>query len=202
MCRAFITVRIALFSSSTWKVRMRGFLIPIRLRFLWTRGNKETSRASLHPAGCPSRLTTPMLLQPMRMVPSHALLSRGIKFTTSRFDPVAASLLKFFPEPNASSSNPYTPVNNWTQLGKDSADQLNFGVRVDHNFTDKWRALFGRFTQSTQMISPNDFFGQAGSSRAWSVPLRGGTRSYGITPKCLGIPPPCLTSDMGYLASP
>ncbi|HTB12417.1 MAG TPA: TonB-dependent receptor [Bryobacteraceae bacterium] len=84
----------------------------------------------------------------------------GNQIPTSRFDPVAANLLKFFPEPNATSTNPYTPVNNWTQLGKDSADQLNFGVRIDHNFTDKWRT-FGRFTQSTQMISPNDFFGQA-----------------------------------------
>jgi hypothetical protein len=84
----------------------------------------------------------------------------GNQIPISRFDPVASSLLKYFPEPNTSSSNSFTPVNNWTQLGKDAADQLNFGVRVDHQFSEKWRT-FGRLTQSTQTVRPFDFFGVA-----------------------------------------
>jgi hypothetical protein len=89
----------------------------------------------------------------------------------NRMDPVALKLMKYFPEPNTSPSNPYTQVNNWAEAAKDAADSTDFGIRLDHNISDKWRT-FGRYTRGSQTTTPNNFFDSP------ATPLGRGTQTF------------------------
>ena len=76
----------------------------------------------------------------------------------NRIDPVAANLMKFFAEPNARPSNQFTQVNNYFANAKSVSDDDRFDVRLDHNFSDKWR-MFARGSYSTSISVPHNFFG-------------------------------------------
>jgi hypothetical protein len=95
----------------------------------------------------------------------------GNVIPASRMDPVGRNLMKYFPEPNSAPSNIYTQANNWTRSGADSAGSLDFGVRVDHNITDKWRT-FVRVTRGHNNTNPQNFFDNPGT------PLGRGTQSF------------------------
>ena len=84
---------------------------------------------------------------------------------------MARNLLKYFPEPNSAPTNVYTQANNWTRSGTDSAATLDFGIRLDHNFTDRWRT-FLRVTHGHNNTDPQNFFDNPGT------PLGRGTQTF------------------------
>ena len=72
----------------------------------------------------------------------------------SRFDPVAASLIKDFWEPNSNGDN-ITHVNNFKAGYTETYNYYNFSDRVDYNITDSWR-VYGRFSKYfTDDLAPN-----------------------------------------------
>jgi hypothetical protein len=80
----------------------------------------------------------------------------------SRMDKVGRNLMQYFPEPNAPPTNVNTQANNWTRAGTDAAKTLDFGTRVDHNFTEKWRT-FVRVTHGHNNTVPQNFFDNPGT---------------------------------------
>ena len=67
---------------------------------------------------------------------------RKSSFPQSRFDPVAASLLPSFWDPNNPGDN-ITGVNNFRVGFFQTYNYYNFSERVDYNINDNWR-VFGR----------------------------------------------------------
>jgi hypothetical protein len=78
----------------------------------------------------------------------------GNKIPSNRFDPLAASLLKDFWDPNSEGDN-ITHVNNFKKGYTETYNYYNFSDRVDYNINDNWRA-YGRIGRyHTTDISPN-----------------------------------------------
>jgi Carboxypeptidase regulatory-like domain len=86
----------------------------------------------------------------------------GNVIPADRIDPVARNLMKFFPEPNANPSNQFSQVNNYFGSSKSVNDDDRFDVRIDQNFSAKWR-MFGRVSYSVSQTQPHNFFGNAGT---------------------------------------
>ena len=63
----------------------------------------------------------------------------------SRFDPLAATLIKEFWAPNNPGAN-ITGVNNYKKGFIEKYDYYNFSERADYNINDKWR-VFGRLAR-------------------------------------------------------
>jgi hypothetical protein len=61
-----------------------------------------------------------------------------------RFDPVAAAVIPYYPEPNVP-GDPVTGVNNYVRAANDVLDANKGGVRIDHSFSQNNR-LFGRYS--------------------------------------------------------
>jgi hypothetical protein len=76
----------------------------------------------------------------------------------SRFDPVAAKALAYFPEPNQV-TNAVTNTNNWFKqdISRSSGSKMDF--KGDHNFSDKSR-LTGRYSYAPSDGVPPNLFGQ------------------------------------------
>jgi hypothetical protein len=78
----------------------------------------------------------------------------GNKIPSSRFDPLSASLLGQFWDPNSDGDN-ITHVNNFKKGYTETYNYYNFSDRVDYNISDNWRA-YGRIGRyHTTDISPN-----------------------------------------------
>jgi outer membrane receptor protein involved in Fe transport len=69
----------------------------------------------------------------------------GNKIPANLLDPVAVSLMKYYPQPNQP-GDPYTQKNNYSQSGSYSVNTDNFDVRVDHQLTDS-QQVFVRYSQ-------------------------------------------------------
>jgi hypothetical protein len=78
----------------------------------------------------------------------------GNRIPSSRFDPVAQSLLGSFWDPNSNGDN-ITHANNFKQGFTETFNYYNFSDRVDYNLNDKWK-FYGRFSKyHTTNINPN-----------------------------------------------
>ena len=78
----------------------------------------------------------------------------GNKIPSSRFDPLSASLLSSFWDPNSGGDN-ITHVNNFKVGYTETYNYYNFSDRVDYNISDNWR-VYGRVSRyHTTDISPN-----------------------------------------------
>jgi hypothetical protein len=78
----------------------------------------------------------------------------GNRIPTSRFDPLSASLLKDFWEPNSGGDN-ITRVNNFKVGYTEVYNYYNFSERADYNINDKWK-LYGRVSKYfTDDLAPN-----------------------------------------------
>jgi hypothetical protein len=72
----------------------------------------------------------------------------------SRFDPVAAKIITYYPEPNAP-GNAITNASNFVSNAPTIVNEDEFSIRMDHNVSDNYR-LFGRFTfNDTNLLQPN-----------------------------------------------
>ncbi len=85
----------------------------------------------------------------------------GNVIPTTRFDPVAANVLAYFPK-NNQPGDAGTLRNNFYNSGAAKIDTTNADVRIDHNVSDKDR-LFGRFSYRRSYNAPPQLFpGQLG----------------------------------------
>ncbi len=85
----------------------------------------------------------------------------GNQIPRSRFDPVAAKIITYYPEPNAP-GNSITNANNFVSNAPTVVNEDEFSVRMDHNVNDNYR-MFGRFTfNDTNLLQPN-YFGNVAS---------------------------------------
>jgi len=80
----------------------------------------------------------------------------GNKIPSTRFDPVAVNVLKYYPQSNTA-GNPVTNANNYYNAGPHLTDIDQPDVRVDHNITDRQK-IFGRYSyRLTQDVPPELF---------------------------------------------
>ena len=78
----------------------------------------------------------------------------GNKIPSSRFDPLSASLLPDFWDPNSEGDN-ITHVNNFKVGYTETYNYYNFSDRVDYNINDKWK-VYGRIGRyHTDDLAPN-----------------------------------------------
>ena len=76
----------------------------------------------------------------------HAYAGNLIPIST--FDPIAAELLKRYPNPTSSGS-----ANNFTRIGTENTNQDQFDVRLDHRFSEK-NQIYGRFSFAKDITAP------------------------------------------------
>ena len=78
---------------------------------------------------------------PRRSASAHeiraAAVSKETAFLQAGFDPVAANVLKYFPAPNATPTNPYTNGSNYVGNGVAPSENYRIDTRVDHNWSSK-----------------------------------------------------------------
>ncbi len=89
------------------------------------------------------------ILSPLQLNPATGTVQRtafpGNVIPSARFDPVAASLMQSFWEPNNPGDN-ITGINNFKSGFFQTYDYYNFSDRVDYNINDNWR-VFGRISR-------------------------------------------------------
>jgi len=66
---------------------------------------------------------------------------QGNRIPTSRMDPVAVNMLKYFPSPNATPVNPFTFGSNFVGNGVSPSASHRIDTRVDHYWNSKWRTF-------------------------------------------------------------
>lgn len=62
-----------------------------------------------------------------------------------RINRVADNVVRFYPQPNTSPTNPYTFANNYVSSGSQHSNNYRVDSRVDHEFRQNWRT-FGRYS--------------------------------------------------------
>ena len=80
--------------------------------------------------------------------PSDHRAYAGNLIPTNTFDPIAAELLKRYPNPTSSGA-----ANNFTRIGTEDTDQDQFDVRLDHRFSAKDQ-IYGRFSFAKDITAP------------------------------------------------
>jgi hypothetical protein len=84
----------------------------------------------------------------------------GNRIPATRIDPVAANAVKFYPKPNTTPANLYTQSRNLFLTAAAPADIYKSDIRVDHNWSDKWRT----FARVSTM------WGKDGQANFWQSP--------------------------------
>jgi hypothetical protein len=125
----------------------------------WKAGDFSALRSA---SGTPASIYDPLTVQQQSNGTYVRNAFPGNTIPASRMDPVGRNLMQFFPEPNTAPTNLYTQANNWTRAGNDSAKTLDFGVRLDHNFSEKYRT-FVRVTHGYNNTTPQNFFDNPGT---------------------------------------
>jgi hypothetical protein len=127
----------------------------------WQQGNFSDLKSS---SGSPITIYDPLTV---REDPAHA--GKFIRdpfpdnrLPTGRLNPVALKALTFYPAPNSAPTNPYTNVNNFTSAGTNVNDSYRTDIRVDQNWTEKWR-MFARVSVGWGENVPYNHFGNPGT---------------------------------------
>ncbi|MBI1791364.1 MAG: TonB-dependent receptor [Acidobacteria bacterium] len=87
----------------------------------------------------------------------------GNQVPSSRFNPVARSLLPYWPKANAVPVNQYTHQNNYFLQGKSQSREDKFDIRLDHNFSSKFK-VWSRGSYGFSNNTPLNGFGNVGTS--------------------------------------
>jgi hypothetical protein len=109
---------------------------------------------------------------------------------TSRMDPVAVNLVKYYPDPNTTPSNALTNAQNYVASPSGKNRQNMWTVKSDYNIRDGQR-LFGRYTESDQGGGAANLWGDTPSCEtclvnrnpAGAYSARGGGSDLFIYPK-------------------
>ncbi|MGH9630556.1 MAG: carboxypeptidase regulatory-like domain-containing protein, partial [Bryobacteraceae bacterium] len=83
-------------------------------------------------------------------------LFQNNRIPSSRIDPVAANVMRYYPLPNTQ-GDPLTNQNNYSRSGSRTFDNDQVDVRVDHNLTDTQR-IFGRVSLRQMLNQPAVLF--------------------------------------------
>lgn len=81
----------------------------------------------------------------------------------NRWDPVAANMIKYWPQPNAVPNNAFTFANNFFVQGKAPSRDDKFDSRIDHNFSSKFR-IYARGSYDHGESTPFNGFGNIATS--------------------------------------
>jgi len=83
---------------------------------------------------------------------------------TNRIDPVAQKLMSYWPEPNCAIciTNAALQTNNWRTQGVANSPDDKIDLRLDHNFSEKFR-MFIRGSNETGVSTDFNAFGNAGT---------------------------------------
>lgn len=84
-------------------------------------------------------------------------LFAGNVIPRSRFDPISAKILNFWPSPNAAPSNVYTQSNNFVDASISRVDWNQLHAKVDHRFSET-NSMFVRYTHAEHNPSGNSIF--------------------------------------------
>jgi len=80
--------------------------------------------------------------------PSDHRAYAGNLIPINTFDPIAAELLKRYPNPTSAGA-----ANNFTRIGTEDTDQDQFDARLDHRFSSKDQ-IYGRYSFAKDLTSP------------------------------------------------
>ena len=80
--------------------------------------------------------------------PSDHRAYPGNQIPVNTFDPIAAELLKRYPNPTSSGA-----ANNFTRIGTENTDQDQFDARLDHRFSDE-NQIYARFSFAKDITAP------------------------------------------------
>ncbi|MBI1898372.1 MAG: carboxypeptidase regulatory-like domain-containing protein [Acidobacteria bacterium] len=91
----------------------------------------------------------------------------GNVIPSSRIDPVAQKISTYYPTPNTP-GDPVTHVNNFVSNASRLIDKTDLGIRIDHNFSERFR-LFGRVGIANTDLAQPDVFGNPASGGPGNV---------------------------------
>ena len=69
----------------------------------------------------------------------------GNRIPQNRLDPVSLNMLKYYPLPNRTPTDPFTNANNYLSSIDETQSMRQFTTKLDHRITDM-NSLFGRYT--------------------------------------------------------
>jgi hypothetical protein len=120
----------------------------------------------------------------------------GNVIPTSRFDPVAVNLMKFFPEPNNVPTNAFLQQNNFTRQGQSNSPVDQIDTRIDHNFSDKFR-MFARGSNANSLSTDFNGLGNIGTPLG-SGPSYGYSRNITVNAVYTLSPTTILNFNYGF----
>lgn len=143
----------------------------------WKNGDFSNFRTS---SGTPILIYDPLTVRADPNNPGKYIRDPFLNNTipSSRIDPVAAAMAKYWPDPNLTPGNVYTNVNNFYATGVGPNDSYRVDTRWDQNWTERWR-MFARVSVSWGLSQPFNGFGNLGTSSG-SGPTKSGSRQVSI----------------------
>ena len=87
----------------------------------------------------------------------------GNRVPAARITPFAKALIGYWPEPNAVPTNQFSNSNNFFNTGGASSRVDQFDIRLDHNFSDKFK-MWGRGSYKVNESTPFNGFGNIATS--------------------------------------
>ncbi|MBI3209495.1 MAG: TonB-dependent receptor [Candidatus Solibacter usitatus] len=87
----------------------------------------------------------------------------GNRIPRERMDPVALNMLQYYPTPNAVANNQFTGLNNFFNSGKAKSSDDRFDIRLDHNFSERFK-MWSRGSYSNGPNFPFNGFGNIATS--------------------------------------
>jgi hypothetical protein len=81
----------------------------------------------------------------------------GNVIPANRIDPVARNLMQYYPKPNRTPTNQFSQLNNFASSGKARNDNNSFDVRLDQNFSDRWRSFIRVSVANGDAVAYNHF---------------------------------------------
>ena len=109
---------------------------------------------SFNPDGSLRKIYNPFLTDPVTL--DRPEFSGNI-IPSELFDPVAAKVVSFFPEPT-SDGDPFTHANNFVKNTVSNSPGRKWDLKIDHLFSDKHR-ISGRYSRATWSSEPPDAYG-------------------------------------------
>ena len=143
----------------------------------WRTGDFSTLRNA---SGAPITVYDPRNVQPDAANPNRFIRQpfSGNRIPSILFDPAAVRALTFYPAPNVSPTNAFTHANNFTSVQGARSDSYRTDIKIDHNFTSRWR-MFARVAAGWSKNTPANFFNNLGTPSG-DGPGTGGNRAVAI----------------------
>lgn len=103
----------------------------------------------------------------------------GNRIPSNRISAAARAMMTYWPLPNVTPTNQFTQTSNYSQSGVQESTGDRVDSRLDHVFSDRWRA-FVRYSFSNEAGLPFNSFGNPASSSGGDGPTYTKTHSLSI----------------------